>query len=280
MTVVTEPCVVWDMPEATYHADPCPETSLSNSGAKALMDCPRRFQWEREHPKVKGALDFGSVAHKRLLGVGPEVVAVRRFHKDGTSTEATDWRSPSTTEHREALRAEGKIGLLADQVAVIDAMHEELWAHPFTRLLFGEGNPEVSLFWRDEETSIMLRARLDWLGHLPSGRPCIVDYKTTARTAHPDEFRWEAKKYRYHWQDPHYTEGANTVLGGDHAFLILAQEKDPPYLCAYHEIWPEGREEGAAYGREARRLYAECMTTGEWPGYPPIVHPLRVPLTR
>lgn len=277
---VTEPGVFLDMPEEVYHADPCPETSLSRSGAVRLMESPRRFKWDREHPKTKPEFDFGSAAHQRLLGVGPEVVAVHRFAKDGTSAEAEDWRSPSTQEHREALRAEGKIGLLRKQVDVIDAMYAELMAHPLTPVLFGEGAPEASLFWRDPETAIMLRARLDWRGVLPSGRPVLVDYKTTARSAHPDEFRWEAMKYKYHWEDHWHREAADTLIGDDHAFLFLVQEKDAPYECAYHEVWPEAREEAALMAGVARARYLTCMTSDEWPGIEPVVHLLRVPLAR
>lgn len=276
--IVTEPCVVRGMPEDVYHADPVEETSLSYSGSKAILKSPARFQYDREHPKQTSALDFGTAAHNTLLGRGPEIVPVRRVNKDGTSTLADDWRSPSTQQHRDELRAVGKVGLLRKQLDVVEAMVAELWKHPYTPMLFGDGGEqELSLFWRDVETRIMLRCRLDRLTRLRSGRPVIVDYKTTAGEASPEDFCWDARKWRYYMQDPHYREGADTLIEPGHAYLMLVQEKEPPYQCAYHELDADSRERGAFQNGVARRLYAECMTTGEWPSYPPIVHTLHVP---
>ena len=79
MTVIESPGI-YELDEATYHADrnlaPTLGRSLSSSGAKALLDCPARFAYQREHPVVKDAFDFGHVAHARLLGFGDEGVVV------------------------------------------------------------------------------------------------------------------------------------------------------------------------------------------------------------
>lgn len=279
-TVVTGPCVVLDMPDHVYHSDPVEEGSLSASGAKVLLKSAARFRYEQDHPKETAAMDYGTAAHHRLLGVGPEIVAVKRWAKDGTTTVADDWRSPSTTQHRDELRAEGKVGMLAKQLAVIDAMVAELWTHPYTALLFKDGVPETSLFWRDKETGIMLRGRLDWRTTLPGGRPCIVDYKTTASEADPDEICWDARKYRWHMQDDQHREGADTLLEPGHAFVYCVQEKEPPFMVAYHELDDDSRERGRYLNAVARARYLECMTKGEWPGYPPVVHSLHIPNDR
>ena len=42
------------------------------------------------------------------------------------------------------------------------------------------------------------------------------------------------------------------------------------------ELDDESREEGAHLNRAARAIYLECMTTGQWPGYAPIVHPISI----
>lgn len=273
MSSVTEPCVIESLDEATYRGVICPEGSLSNSGAKLILDSPARFRYEQDHPRQTGFFDVGAAAHKRLLGVGPTIVAAETTAKDGTKSIADDWRSLSAREHRDELRRQGTVVLLQQDLDLIEAMHTALLAHPLTPVLFGNGRPEVSLFWRDVETSIMLRGRLDWITTV-AGRPIIVDYKTTGESASPADMWRVAKKYRWHMQDSTYREGADTLLGGQHAFVFCVQETKPPFLPAFFELGDEERAEGADLSAVARRTYLDCMTTGQWPGYAPTIHRL------
>ncbi|MEB0161086.1 hypothetical protein, partial [Pseudomonas sp. AH2 (2023)] len=70
-----------------YHADPCPQPSLSASSGKVLINrSPRAFQWM--HPRLRPAhlplpedkwsdqAVFGTVVHKLVLGRGKDVVEV------------------------------------------------------------------------------------------------------------------------------------------------------------------------------------------------------------
>ena len=68
------------MPEDAYHADPVPGGSLSASGAKLLLppSCPALYRYRRDHPKTSAAFDYGTAAHKYILGSGPEIRHRRR----------------------------------------------------------------------------------------------------------------------------------------------------------------------------------------------------------
>ncbi len=71
---------VYDIPEGAYFADP----ALSCSGAKLLLppSCPALFRYRQDHPEHKDVFDFGSAAHKMVLGAGPPIALV----------DAPDWR--------------------------------------------------------------------------------------------------------------------------------------------------------------------------------------------
>ena len=83
---MTEP-----MPDGLHtHFDYRPEPDrLSPNGAKKLLppSTPARFDYDRKHPqKTKRVFDFGTVAHKLVLGEGdqflildPEVLALYRM---------------------------------------------------------------------------------------------------------------------------------------------------------------------------------------------------------
>ena len=103
--------------------------------------------------------------------------------------------------------ANGITVIKADEAAAVDAMAAKILEHPIASRFFASGVAEQSMFWRDEDTRVMLRGRSDWINEDVFGRPVVVDYKTTARTADPTRFGWEARDYRYHMQDAWYREG-------------------------------------------------------------------------
>lgn len=274
--MITDPCVVYDLDDATYHADPVPESSLSVSGAKTLLDCPARFAYEREHPKTSKAFDFGHAAHARVLGVGAPVVTppVDLLASNGA------WSTKAAKEWVAEQQAAGATVLKESEIERVAAMADQIAAHPIAGdLLTREGEAELSMFARDPDTSIMLRGRADWLTTWLDGRPCIVDYKS-AEHASPDEFRWDAGRYGYYMQDPWYRELARLLTGEEHLFVFVVQEKSPPYLVTVHELDDEAREIGTQRNRVARQTYLRCMTTGEWPGYPAVVNRLSIPNAR
>jgi hypothetical protein len=270
--VVTEPGVYVDMPEDVYHGDPVPETSLSNSGAKLLLDCPARFHHAQQCPKTSRAFEFGRAAHAKVLGIGAPTATVpaELCAKNGawSTNDAKAWIAEQ--------QAAGVTVLKADEIAVVDAMAAKLLEHPTAAALLRQGEPETSLFARDPETSVMLRARLDWRTRLRNGRPVIVDYKTST-SADPDRFGRTAADFGYHGQDDWYRDLADRLFDETHALLFIVQEKTAPYLVSVCQLDDDARAAGRARSRRARRIYLECMTSGVWPGYAPNVHPVSLP---
>lgn len=258
-----KPGIYRDVEENAYHAG-TDEPSLSVSGAKVLIDCPARYHYQQSHRPQKREYDFGHAAHAKVLGVGLEIVAI----PDDTLSATGSTGTKAAREFIDQARVDGKVPMKATELAVVDAMASAIESHADAVRLLSTGTPEMSFYWRCEETRVLCRGRADWVTTM-GDRPVIVDYKTTTN-ASPDAFRWDAGKYGYHQQDAWYREGLTTLTGDAHAFVFIVQEKTAPYLVSVVELDDEARRIGHENNLTARRMFAEYTTTGTWPGFPGI----------
>ena len=280
---------VYDIPAHVYHGDPVPGGSLSSTGARKLLppSCPALFKHWLEHGQApKDEFDFGSAAHRLVLGVGAEIAEIK----------ADSWRSPATREEADEHRAAGRIPLLSRDVETVHAMADALRAHPIASALFrpGTGRAEQTLVWReighytegsaDHERGFVVlpqpvhcRALVDWLpsyspnrGERPAhpSRLLLPDYKTCASAA-PDDAVKSIARYGYHIQGAFYLAGLRALGLADESarFLLVMQEKTAPYLVTVIEPDATAMRLGARRCREAIDTYARCAATGRWPGY-------------
>ncbi len=267
--MLTEPTVLFDLDEATYHADGlCPEPSLSSTMAKTILKPggPALLRAKRDTPPEKRRVfDFGSAAHAKVLGRGQDVQIVPG--------------NRATKKVREAVseaEAAGFLVLKPEEGEQLDGMTEALLSHPLASELLttGAGSPEVSMFGVDELTGRWLRGRLDFL----HSRQLIVDYKTTA-AADPENFANSSWRFGYHVQAAHYIELAKQLdlVDDDCGYLLIAQEKQAPYLVSVHEFDPALLDHGANQVRAAIDLWDRCLTLDDWPGLTPTIHTLTAP---
>lgn len=256
---------VYDMDEATYHADPVPGGSLSSTGARALLSpsCPAKFDHNRRFgQKPRKVWDFGSVAHELVLHRGRGIVRL-----DYDSRRTNDYKA----DEKKA-RDEGKVPILEKDYAIAEAMAKALRQHKTAAALLDPdfGQPERSIFWRDRETDVNCRARLDWVDDEPgSGRLIIADYKTAA-SADPTRFDRSISDFGLHMQADWYETAIIAAgLATSARLVLIVQEKDAPYVVTVVDLLPSARYVAADLNRKARRVYAECTAAGVWPGYVP-----------
>lgn len=256
---ITEPGI-YQMTNEEYHAD---RGSLSSSGARLLLppSCPALFRHAQDTPQEpKKTYDLGNAAHKLVLGEGPDLVRV----------EADKWTTNAVKAEVAAIRDEGAIPLKPAEYDQVSSMADALRRHPVASALFdpARGKPEQSLFWRDDRTGVMRRARLDWLPDARSGRLIIPDYKT-CRSAEPAALARAVDEFGYHQQDDWYRAGAQALGLADEnaAFVFVCQEKTAPYVVTVVEMDATARRIGAARNRRALETFAECTAAGVWPGY-------------
>lgn len=256
------------IPEDEYHAD---RGSLSSSGARKLLPpyTPASFRWMQDNPREeKDYFDFGHAAHSLVLGVGAPIHEVKH----------EDWRSKAAKEERAECYAEGLTPLLTYDYQAVLAMAAAVREHPLAAALLSSGAAEQSGYYRDPQTGVMLRFRLDWLTETRDGRKLIVDYKT-GRSAHPPACVASAARYGYHQQHPWYSDGLQAVLELDYEpeLLFIFQDKNPPYLVSVVGLEDSDIQRGRDLNRRAIDIYADCVVRSEWPGHPNEIHYLSLP---
>lgn len=257
---------IYDMPETDYHADPCPQPSLSASIARKLVRQSPMHAWY-SHPRLNpdsahdfnsDAADMGAILHKLLLGKGADIAAI----------DADDFRTKAAKEARDAARSAGHTPVLRHK---LDALHEcaaaarkQIMAHPDGSILFEPGKPEQAMIWRNGPT--WCRSLVDWMPDDPT-LP-LVDLKTTGMSAAPGE--WERRLVsEYALQGEFYSQGARALGRKSRApMLFIVIECEAPYgvsvMCAAPSLQAVAEYEV----QKAHDLWAACMATNEWPGYP------------
>lgn len=127
-----------------------------------------------------------------------------------------------------------------------------------------KGESELSLFWEDEETGVLLKCRPDFL---PYDCKLVPDYKT-ACSVNPETFYGDFIKFGYHVQAAMYKEGIKAVTGIEvDSFFFVAQEKEPPYITQVYLPDNTIIHYGRKAAKKAINTYLECMEKGFWDTY-------------
>jgi hypothetical protein len=251
---VTEPCVIDDLPEDQYHADPVPGGSISSGGARTLLEPggPAKFDYGRQHPRASTkAFDLGHAAHTLALGTGAGIVVV----------DANSWQTKAAKEAKAEAYALGGIPVLAADFQRVTNMVDA----------------EQSLFWIDQATGVWCRARHDKAIRDRNGRLVITDLKTCENAADAG-IQKSVANYGYHQQGAHYSDAAVALgRGEDPGFVFIFVEKSPPHLINVVQLDDDALEVGRRRNAAALRIYAECTKTGEWPGYDPEITEVGLP---
>lgn len=157
----------------------------------------------------------------------------------------------------------GKTVLPAEAFERIEAMHTALLQHPVAAGIMREGVSEATFRWVDDATGIHCKARADWW---VESRGFLMDLKTTD-DASPAAFARSVERYGYHIQHAHYCDAARMCGQPVRHYLILAQEKEPPYLPAVYHIDAAAEVRGFELRERGLQTLQQCMQTNTWPGY-------------
>lgn len=256
---------IYDIPEADYHADPCPEPSLSRSVGKLIVARSPLHAW-CAHPRLnphheneqKAAFDLGSACHELVLGQESSIVVV----------EFGDWRKKAAKDLRDEAYAAGKTPLLVHQYDEAKAMerslHSQLKNHEEAALfLHPDCRSEHTAIWREGEA--WCRVMMD---RIAAEGGYLFDYKT-ANSANPDDFGvMVVARNGYDVQDAFYRRGYKAVTGKHAQFRFIVQETSPPYAVSVIALDPIWQEIGDAKVRDMIYMWQQCMKHDVWPGYP------------
>jgi hypothetical protein len=268
------------MSEEEYHADPCDVPSLSQSIAHTLVARSPFHAW-RQHPRLggkpktpNGSMDFGSVVHALLLGVGKEYVVLRAA--DGTEFE--DLKTKAAQRARDEARAAGKVPILAeterDALALAAVLRERLAD-------FGvelSGRSELSVFWHEKAkdgTLVPCRGRLD---HWREDIATIYDLKIV-KSGHPKACQSHLVGFGGDIQAAAYVSAMSRVypeLAGRLRFVFLFCETETGTVTPAIR-GASLRDLGNRRWRRAVETWARCMKTAEWPAYVRATTPIEAP---
>lgn len=259
---------IYDIPMDDYHGDLCVGPSVSSSGIREILSKSPAHYWatspfnpNRVEEETSDAFNFGKAIADWLaygeLSADKYHILPKGYH--GAKKKWFDARDAK----REA-EAAGKVIIKYDHMDDIKKMQTALEVHPYATAAFKGGHPEKSYIWLDKETGLWMKARPDYSPH---ALKIIPDYKTAA-SAHPEDFCRDVGKYGYHIQAALAMEGIEVLTGKTpKSFIYVVQEKSAPYVVQVYDLDADDLELGRAMVLRGKRIFAECLKSGNWPGY-------------
>ena len=253
-----------DIPDEVYHADPCPDPSISSSLLKTLikysplhayMEHPRLNKFHE--PKNKVGYDIGRSAHADLLGAGGETVCL----------DYTDYKKKDARAERDACYELGKTPLLKHQFEetreMVQSARHQLNHHPEGKYFLGEGYSEQTAIWK--ENGCYHRSRND---RITLQRSALFDYKTTGQPANPETYLRHIINMGYDISCAHYIEAEKQLHGSEPHYFLVVQETFFPYALIVIALTPPFIEIGRMKRNRALSYWYWCMENNKWPGYP------------
>lgn len=285
---MNNPGIYTNIPSDDYHADPCPVPSLSRSVALALVrQSPMHAR--ALHPRlspgpgredVTQGMDEGSALHALMLGEDHKVRVMRSVYgakHERAGEPVTDFRTKDAAEERDNLRSRGSIPVLRHRhdslCAARDAALAVLRTHEIHPAWEAAGDSEAVVL--AQHGPVWLRAMVDRLPTDPMHPP--LDLKLTGMSAAPEA--WERRLItEYAFQCAFYRRVLAEVEGRlrpPMRFIVI--ETNPPHGVSVMAAGPSLEELATAEVNRAVALWASCMETGNWPGYPPLVAHVHAP---
>ena len=265
--------------------------AMSASGIEQLRKSPLHFRYYRDNPKPSTpAMELGTALHMALLEPllfeGQYVTlgqceAQKRsgfpcenqgsVYRDGSSYCGVRGHDPLEGEPMDP----GVHVLSQDAMADLQGMTAAIQAHPRARTFFqGRGDYELTGIWRDEETGVLCKMRID----RDVERSLLIADLKSARDASPHGFQRDAAKMGYHRKAAFYRRGCDALGRERNSSVLIVPENEPPYPVAVYLL---DEDDLAASNREITRhlnRYAMCLGDDHWPGYGDEMMTLKMPL--
>jgi exodeoxyribonuclease VIII len=256
------------VPMAAYLA----HEALSQSTLSEFRRSPLHARYRMLQPREDtAALILGEATHYAILEpdkfnerykVPPDV---DRRTKDGKAT----WQAFIDDNPR-------SVALSRDEYDRAQAMVSAIETHAEARrFLYGQGQNEITVLWTDERTKIDCKARPDRITFVDGWTWC-VDVKT-CRDAGQDGFSRAVYQFGYFRKAAWYLDALDAIKPMPRRFLFVAVESEAPHGIALYELSDGAIKQGQDENRAALDRYAECVSTGIWPGYPNMVTQLDLP---
>lgn len=254
---------------AEYHSGP----GISSSSVKHYLKTPRTYQAYNDGEitfTASGVMDTGTVTHCMVLQpeeihdqiiIEPELREPTEKQREAKTIKADIQERIEVWDEFDKQKG-GKLVVSAKQYDDARFMSDAVLADPECRQLLNNGVAEMSGWYKDEETGLLLKYRPDW-----KNPDYLADLKTCA-DASEHGFRKSIEKFKYHVSSSHYLEGENILEGNDHrTFIFMCVENKAPWLVSVYVLEEESLKHGEWLRRKALNGINESMETGLYPSY-------------
>lgn len=263
MKKVTKPGIYKNLPYEEYDAIP----AIRSTYLKKHLLCPAATQIETEKT---AALIFGNAAHTFLLEPSEfkKRYAVMPDFPCPIDRNERGWKMTNEYKLKKQsfeIENAGKIIITLDDFTAISTMTKNIYDHPTAKLLLEKFEPETTVVWKDRETNLLCKARIDMAPY--QGMNVITDYKT-CEDASEFGFRAAINRYHYDFSAAMYLEGASIAFKKEIDLAMwIAAEKSKPHRVEVHEMSAARRDRAGGLFHEALRAEAICRKNNFWPAY-------------
>ena len=247
---------VYTITNDEYHSS----SAISRSQLMLLDKIPYHFWYEvlsgqAEKKESTPAMKFGSLFHTLVLE--PE-----KFHEEYFLISQKTMPVKGTNPYKLIIEeAKGRTPITQEQLDKVSKMSDLVRKQEIVKTLLIDSKFENSLFWTDEETSLQFKSKPDiWSTKM------IVDLKTTS-DINPEQFKRSALNYGYYLQAGMAYEACRSLGFPFEMFVILACEKEPPYVPIAFIATEKFLQYGIAQFNLYKRLLKKCLDSNDWPGY-------------
>jgi hypothetical protein len=268
---ISVPGIYAGMPLVDYHrGDICDGPSISSSGLRLLWRKSPEHYWDSSPLNPLAERDDGD-NHDFVLGravhhlvCGEAGFASMFIVRPNKAPDGKAWHGNNLSCQRwlERARAANKGVLKPDDVEVVKGMALALNRSPLVRAGILSGLIERSMFWKDRETGVWLKARPDVI---PTASGDFADLKTTQSVLYPD-LQSSLHTYGYVQQGALVLEGAQALDIPANSFTLVWVEKSRPYCVDSSTLIDEDIARGIGMNRVALRKFKRCWVNKEWPG--------------
>jgi len=233
MSVPTPPAGIHRLSDRDYFAIDLP----SSSATKVLLSGPNaKLAYERENPREDND-DFTVGAYVHALCLDPDSVEQNFIMVGDINRRTNDGKAEWAALQSRAQRTGARV-LTSDLREKGELMARSVLAHPSaTAILRAASEREVTVI--GEIGGRPAKAKIDAIASVinadGSVDTVIIDVKTT-QSADPRTFAADAAKYGYFHQAAWYTRLLRQHRKWVEDFVIVAVEKNPPYLVAVFRI--------------------------------------------
>lgn len=231
--------------------------AVSSSALKELYNrknpfyCYQKYVKRAIESKPTPAMEFGTAVHTMVLE--PYMFGKRYAVWDGGVRRGKAWDAFKDDNM-------GKSIITVADFEKIKDINNSVKSHPKARELLKGGEAEKSVFWRDELTGVMCKARCDYIKQIGDQR-VIIDLKT-CKSAEAEQFTKDAVNLGYPIQQAMYMDGFKAD-----AMCFICIEKDELNTVAVHKFDSELAECGNLVYRQMMEQWAQCLNSKHWPSY-------------